>query len=91
MLEELNMSGLSAYNIIENARLIYSWKLICDERAVWTLTRVAWVQNFHIRVELRKLHEGFRYVAGSLQAPLTLVSKLQQLAFKAFMPDFNEQ
>ena len=44
--------------------------------------------HFHIRVKLHKEPKGFRFVAGSPNAPLTPVSKwLTLAAFKSIMPD----
>lgn len=45
------------------------------------------VPNFHIRVKLHKDPIGFRFVAGSPNAPFTPVSKWLTKAFKAIMPE----
>ena len=48
------------------------------------------VPNFHIRVKMHKEPLGFRFVAGSAQAPLTNVSKWLTLILKAVTPTANE-
>ena len=47
------------------------------------------IPNFHIRVKMHKSPIGFRFVAGSRDAPLTNVSKWLTLVLKALLPVCN--
>ena len=59
---------------------------VCKQYNIEPLDK-AKVANFHIRVKLHKEPIGYRFVAGSPNAPLTPISKWLTLAFKAIMPD----
>mmetsp|Transcript_39732 Transcript_39732/g.75968 ORF Transcript_39732/g.75968 Transcript_39732/m.75968 type:complete len:279 (+) Transcript_39732:384-1220(+) len=79
-----------AVNVTEND-LIQDGKSFCEEHEIRLPNKVAKVPNFRIRVKLHKEPVGFRFVAGSPNAPLTSVSKWLTVAFKAIMPDVDEQ